>query len=100
MESNNAENEIPDIGFKWRRAWGWLGLILGSVSIIGSLAGTGSIGVLMLILLSLNALLMILILKFNKYAFLIATVLSLNPIIWIINGIYLKNRWNHPQVNR
>ena len=100
MESNNAENEIPDIGFKWWRAWGWLGLILGSVSIIGSLAGTGSIGVLMLILLLLNTLLMILILKFNKYAFLIATVLSLNPIIWIINGIYLKNRWNHPQVNR
>jgi len=42
---------------------------------------------------------MILILQFNKYAFLIATILSINPIAWIINGIYLKNRWNHPKVN-
>lgn len=43
---------------------------------------------------------MILILKFNKYAFLIATVLSLNPLLWIINGIYLKNCWCHPKVNK
>ena len=40
-----------------------------------------------------------LILKFNKYAFLIATILSFNPLLWIINGIYLKNRWCHPRVN-
>jgi hypothetical protein len=100
MESNDAENDISDIGFTWWKAWGWLGLILGSVSIIASVAGSGGIGVWLLILLILNAVLMIMILKLNKYAFLIATVLSLNPIIWIINGISLKNRWKHPKVNR
>ena len=42
---------------------------------------------------------MVMILKFNKYAFLVATVLTINPLLWIINGIYLKNRWDHPKVN-
>lgn len=37
--------------------------------------------------------------KYNKYAFLIVTIFSCNPILWIINGVYLKNRWNHPKVN-
>jgi hypothetical protein len=54
---------------------------------------------LALILIATNSILMIMILNFNKYAFLIATILSLNPFVWIINGIYLKNRWNHPKVN-
>jgi hypothetical protein len=98
MESNDAENDISDIGFTWWKAWGWLGLIVGSLSIF-SLANTGLDEFLIFILI-LNAVLMIMILKLNKYAFLIATVLSLNPIIWIINGIYLKNRWKHPKVNR
>ena len=42
---------------------------------------------------------MVMILKFNKYAFLVATVLTIIPLLWIINGIYLKNRWDHPKVN-
>lgn len=29
----------------------------------------------------------------------IATIISVNPLVWIINGIYLKNRWCHPKVN-
>jgi len=32
-------------------------------------------------------------LSINKTVFLITTIISLNPLIWIINGIYLKNRW-------
>ena len=100
MESNDVGNDITDIGFKWWKVYAWLGLILGSLSIIASTGGAGDIGVWVLIFLILNGTLMIMILKFNKYAFLIVTVLSLNPIIWIINGIYLKNRWHHPKVNR
>jgi len=97
MADNNAENDILDIGFKWWTIWGWLGLILGSISIFTSLSGV--VAELLIFFLILNTILMIMILRFNKYAFLIATVLSLNPIVWIINGIYLKNRWKHPKVN-
>jgi len=34
------------------------------------------------------------LLSYSKTAFLLATFFSLNPILWVINGIYLKNRWN------
>ena len=54
---------------------------------------------LAVIFIAVNSVLMIMVLKFNKYAFLIATILSLNPLLWIINGIYLKRRWKHPKIN-
>ena len=99
MESNDAVNDIPNMGFRWWKAWGWLGLVVGSVT-IGQLILIIGTDAWLLFCLILNTVLMIMILKFNKYAFLIATVLSLNPIVWIINAIYLKNRWHHPKVNR
>ncbi|GEM_PF-2331184 len=30
----------------------------------------------------------------NRWGLLILTVLSINPIIWIINGFYISKRWN------
>lgn len=88
--------ESNDIGFQWWIISAWLSLILGNIYIIGTLRETL---VLAIIFLAINTILLVLVLKFNKYAFLIATILSLNPILWIINGIYLKNRWKHPKVN-
>lgn len=85
-----------DIGFQWWVVWAWLGLTLGNLYTLVALRDM--IG-LAIILVVVNSVLMVLILKFNKYAFLIATVLSLNPLLWIINGIYLKRRWRHPRVN-
>lgn len=38
--------------------------------------------------------------NYGKYSFLILTIISLNPILWVINGIYLKNRWEHPLINQ
>jgi len=38
--------------------------------------------------------------RYNKYAFLISTIISLNPWYWIINGIYLNNRWNEDITNQ
>lgn len=35
----------------------------------------------------------ILTLRRSRLAFLLLTIISINPILWIINGIYLKNRW-------
>lgn len=39
------------------------------------------------------------VLFWQKWAMVTLTVLSLNPILWIINGIYLSNRWNDPLIN-
>ena len=35
----------------------------------------------------------VLVIKRSRVAFLFLTILSLNPIGWIINGIYLNRRW-------
>lgn len=85
-----------DLGFQWWIVWAWLGLTLGNLYTLGALRESMAFaGTLILV----NSVLMIMILKFNKYAFLVATILSLNPLLWIINGVYLKRRWRHPKVN-
>lgn len=33
------------------------------------------------------------VLKRKRWAWVVLTVASLNPLVWIINGIYGKNRW-------
>lgn len=91
-----SSNNGDELGFQWWKIWAWLGLTLGNLYMFGVLSE--QIG-LAIFLILLNSMLMIMILKFNKYAFLIATILSFNPLLWIINGIYLKNRWDHPKVN-
>jgi hypothetical protein len=35
-----------------------------------------------------------LVINRNKIALVVLTVLSINPIIWVINFFYLKNRWD------
>jgi hypothetical protein len=35
-----------------------------------------------------------LIIKRSKVALILFTVISINPVIWIINFIYIKNRWD------
>jgi len=69
---------------------------LGNLYMLGVLSEQVGLAVVLIIV---NTVLMIMILKFNKYEFLIATIISLNPLLWIINVIYLKNRWNHQKVN-
>ncbi|NCC18971.1 MAG: hypothetical protein EOM29_08550 [Bacteroidia bacterium] len=90
--------ETDSITYGWWKTWAWLSLIFGNLYIFSQLKDTYNIE-LMSGLIIFNITLNILILRYNKYAFLIATILSINPILWIINGIYLKNRWNHPLVN-
>jgi len=29
----------------------------------------------------------------NRWAWIVWTIVSLNPILWVVNGIYIKNRW-------
>jgi hypothetical protein len=47
---------------------------------------------------------MVMTIRRSKVGFILMTALSLNPLLWIINGIYLKNRWTemaggHPPAN-
>jgi len=88
-----------DIGFQWWVVWAWLGLTLGNLYVLITLREIRELIGLAVIFIAVNSVLMIMVLKFNKYAFLIATILSLNPLLWIINGIYLKRRWKHPKIN-
>lgn len=88
--------EGNNIGFQWWIIWGWLGITIGNIQTLGTL---GDIRELAFTLIVINTIVMIFVLRFNKYAFLIGTIISLNPLLWIINGIYLKNRWNNPNVN-
>lgn len=95
----NVRSDESDarIGFIWWKIWAWLGLIIGNLyAAITLLQETPGFAIL---LIGVNTILMIMVLNFNKYAFLVATILSLNPLLWIVNGIYLKNRWDHPKVN-
>ena len=85
-----------EIGFVWWKIWAWIGLTWGNLSILALLGEAKGLAIVLIII---NTILMILTLRFNKYAFLIGTIISIAPLFWIVNGIYLKNRWNHPKVN-
>lgn len=86
-----------ELGFVWWDTYGWLGIILGGAA-IAAIFDRNALAALALV--SLNTGLMVLVIRKNKYAFLLSTLISLNPILWIANLIYLKNRWDHPEVNR
>lgn len=90
------------IAFGWWQIWAGLSLVLGTtfglIYFILEAIPSGN-GLLVFTIIIINIILSIKILNYNKYAFLIATILSFNPLLWIINGIYLKNRWKHPLVN-
>lgn len=88
-----AEKEV---GFDWWIVWCLLGLTFGNL-FIGMLVKPSGLALAAIVVQTFY---LILALMFNKYAFLVATVLSLNPILWVVNGIYLSNRWNHPKVNK
>lgn len=91
--------KVPDnyveVGFTWWTVWGWINLLTGSAMVVA----IESDGALMLVALAINVALSVMILRMNKYAFLVATILSANPILWVINGLYLKRRWNLAKVN-
>jgi len=96
QEKNNISS-TPDIGFTWWKVWAWLGLTLGNLYTFTLIQELPEFAIGLIII---NSILMVMILTYNKYAFLAATILSINPLLWIINGIYLRNRWNHPLINK
>lgn len=95
QKKNKAEAQEITVGYKWWITSAWLSLTIGNLIILGFYPES-----VYIYALTFNIIINILVLQFNKYAFLLSTVLSLNPLIWIINGLYLKNRWNHQKVNK
>lgn len=95
MSSSSSVQSEARLGFAWWQFTGWAGLIVGTLTCLAQLDKLGGLAVILAVI---NICLTVAIIKYSKYAFLAATVLSLNPIFWIINGIYLKNRWNEPRL--
>ena len=92
---NSAIND-KDIGFTWWLVWSWLCIVFGTTALV--LMHTGPLGGWAIFLAGVNLMIGLFMLHYSRNAFLWMTILSINPLIWIINGIYLKNRWNHPRV--
>jgi hypothetical protein len=81
-------------------AWGYHNALINFLTpfvVAGAMSQQGldltSVRVLLFVLLLTYVPLGILTLRRNRTGFLLLTVLQLNPIYWLVNGIYLKNRW-------
>lgn len=95
MSTDVAKSGQDRLGFAWWAFQGWASLIVGTLICLGQFKDLGGIAV---VLAAVNIGLSVMIIQFSKTAFVIGTVLSINPILWIINGIYIKNRWRDPRV--
>ena len=71
IEDEVQQKSENSIGFEWWKIQGWLGLTVGNLVLLEALKGTEGIAFTFILV---NTVLMILILQFNKYAFLIATI--------------------------
>jgi hypothetical protein len=82
--------------YTWGYFTGWVGMIFGGELIAGCLYGL-LVGEIFAVDLFIGGLLMALgygIIKRNAIAWIISIIISFNPFGWVINGIYLKNRWS------
>jgi hypothetical protein len=87
-----------DPGFVWWHIWGWLGLLVGVPLLVMVGLSADRFNGWYLGWAAINGFVHIFVLQFSRSAFLFSTIASLNPLVWIINGIYLRNRWRHPRV--
>lgn len=95
MSIDITKSHHDRLGFGWWTFQGWSSLIVGTLICLSQFKGLGGFAVL---LAAVNVGLSVMVIRFSRTALSIATVLSINPILWIINGIYLKNRWRDPRV--
>lgn len=91
-----------ELSLWWWYTSAWLSLTLGNFYLLFG-ANFNEMGLpfgFSLILVLINSILMVMILRESKYAFLISTIIGLNPLLWLVNGVYLYRRWNHPVLNK
>jgi hypothetical protein len=87
--------------YKWGYYIGWMGTLGGApLAVLQFIAASKTYGssaeihVWLGVVLILGAIAHIFVLKRNKWVWIAAIILQLNPILWIVNGVYLKNRWS------
>jgi hypothetical protein len=97
LKSKSDDSNNQDLGFTWWYVWSWLNLGLGVPLVFLKMLDMRWGFVSVILALAYGAI-CISMLAYNRYAFVAATVLSINPLVWIINGVYVKNRWMHPKV--
>ncbi len=96
-KNSATSTKQEELGFTWWLVWSWLSLAIG-VPLAFMMMLSREWGLTVLFFIPIHITICIYMLKYNRYAFTAGTALTLNPIIWIINGIYVKNRWEHPKV--
>ena len=80
-------------------AWGYYNsLLIVTIGISGSVFGVWISDLALLIWCFLLIALGTLLYRRNRWAWVIFTILSANPASWIINGVYLKNRWQEMKI--
>ncbi len=87
--------------FTWGYFTAWMGALSGTLLGVSQLAtamdtsGDHSKTIALFGLFFLiTAVVHVFMIKRKRWAWLVGIILQLNPILWIINGIYLKNRWD------
>lgn len=106
----NSTAPTKERKFIWWRVYGWLGLLVSTGMFLSMLFPAINGGIRFTneasrttIIFVLSALIVFyltifyFVLRYNRIAFIIGTFLSMNLVLWLINGIYLKRRWNHPR---
>lgn len=93
---NKAISAQEELSFTWWLVFSWLCLTI-RVPINLMMVISKEWGLSGIVFVLLDITLCIYMLKYNRYAFAISTFLG-TPFFWIINWIYLKNRWEHPKV--
>ena len=87
--------------YAWGYYIGWMGMLSWSaIGILQFMAASKTYGsrsdtfAVLGVIFIVAAIAHFFIIKRNKWAWVIGIILQFNPILWIINGIYLKNRWD------
>lgn len=100
MNESLQKKQIEARSYIWGYFIGWMGIFIwGSQSILLVMTHNDPQVILLGCILIAPAIVHFYIIKRRKWAWVVGTILHLNPviwitpIIWIINGIYMKNRW-------
>lgn len=100
LNKSQRERSPELLPFTWGYFFGLSGAfgfaVFAVLQLLAGMTGQGDRAEFSLFLgvaLSTAALAFSLVIKRYKWAFVIATIVSLNPILWIVNGIYIRNRW-------
>ena len=102
--NESLHKEFPHVKpYKWGYFTGWAGVIGGLaysiVSFINAMKASpyGDQKPFLFFLSAYFVVAMaahVFVIKRNRWGWVISIILQLNPLLWIINGIYLKNRWD------